>query len=273
MTGPRDHHLVRGHQHLPPTRSRAWLDDPSAFIDDIQRNPSEQLLHGAPGLQPGAPAFRATTGVIPAAVHRDSNNPACPVDHQETGHHPGPPHLPPPPPPLRSAAGRLVGLHHRAGNNRVGVPPGFRVHTRQRYHATVVEEQGGLRRMFTVRSQTPSARLRQASRDYRAWARRNFPGFREVRYAESQIYVGRRGRWCSSTRRSGTAGGFMSATSTSRAGPGATTSSSSPRPAIRLAARPRRSPDATGRRPQHRSRKRCDKALTLPQGQGSSMCA
>ena len=82
---------------------------------------------------------------------------------------------------------------NRAGNNRVGVPPGFRVRTRQRYHAAVVEEQGGSRRVFTVRSQNPSAPLPQASRDYRAWARRNFPGFREVRYQEDQTYAGRKG--------------------------------------------------------------------------------
>ena len=82
---------------------------------------------------------------------------------------------------------------NRAGNNRVGIPPGFRARTRQRYQATVVEEQGGARRMFTVRSQNPSAPLPQASRDYRAWARRNFPGFREVRYQEDQSYAGRPG--------------------------------------------------------------------------------
>jgi eukaryotic-like serine/threonine-protein kinase len=82
---------------------------------------------------------------------------------------------------------------NRAGNNRVGVPPGFGVRTRQRYHAAVVEEQGGARRLFTVRSQTPSAPLPQASRDYRAWARRNLTGFREVRYAEDQTYAGRKG--------------------------------------------------------------------------------
>jgi eukaryotic-like serine/threonine-protein kinase len=82
---------------------------------------------------------------------------------------------------------------NRAGSSRVGVPPGFRVRTRQRYHAAVVEEQGGLRRVFTVRSQTPSALLPQASRDYRAWARRNFAGFREVRYAENQAYAGHKG--------------------------------------------------------------------------------
>ena len=80
-----------------------------------------------------------------------------------------------------------------AGNHRVGVPPGFRSRTRQRYHATVIEEQGGARRMFTIRSQTPSAPLPQASRDYRAWARRNLTGFREVRYAEDQAYAGHKG--------------------------------------------------------------------------------
>jgi eukaryotic-like serine/threonine-protein kinase len=81
---------------------------------------------------------------------------------------------------------------NRAGNNRVGVPPGFRVRTRERYNATVLEEQGGARRLFTVRSQSPSALLPQASRDYRAWARRNLAGFREVRYAENQTYAGHR---------------------------------------------------------------------------------
>jgi serine/threonine protein kinase len=82
---------------------------------------------------------------------------------------------------------------NRAGNNRVGVPSGFRVRTRQRYHAAIVEEQGGARRVFTVRSQNPSAPLPQASRDYRAWARRNLAGFREFRYAEDQAYAGRKG--------------------------------------------------------------------------------
>jgi serine/threonine protein kinase len=82
---------------------------------------------------------------------------------------------------------------NRAGNNRTGVPPGFRARTRESYHATVVEERGGAGRVFTVRSQNPSALLPQASRDYRAWARRNFPGFREVRYAENQTYAGRPG--------------------------------------------------------------------------------
>ena len=78
---------------------------------------------------------------------------------------------------------------NQAGNNRVGVPPGFRVRTRRRYNAAVLEEQGAAVRVFTVRSQTPSAPLPQASRAYRAWARRNFAGFREVRYMENQTYA------------------------------------------------------------------------------------
>jgi serine/threonine protein kinase len=82
---------------------------------------------------------------------------------------------------------------NRAGSNRVGVPPGFRARTRQSYNATVVEEQAGAKRVFTVRSQNPSARLPQASRDYRTWARRNFADFREVRYAENQTYAGHGG--------------------------------------------------------------------------------
>jgi eukaryotic-like serine/threonine-protein kinase len=100
-------------------------------------------------------------------------------------------------PPTSAVQGRLPGgwraFTNRAGNSRVGVPPGFRPRTRQRYHATVVEEQGGAPRIFTVRSQNPSAQLPQASRDYRGWARRNLPGFREVRYEEDQTYAGRPG--------------------------------------------------------------------------------
>jgi eukaryotic-like serine/threonine-protein kinase len=82
---------------------------------------------------------------------------------------------------------------NRAGSNRVGVPPGFRARTRSRFNATVVEEQSGARRVFTVRSQNPSAPLPQASRGYRAWARRNLAGFREVRYDENQTYAGHKG--------------------------------------------------------------------------------
>jgi hypothetical protein len=82
---------------------------------------------------------------------------------------------------------------NRAGANRVGIPPGFRVRTRQRYNATVVQEQRDPRREFTVRSTNPANPLPQASRDYRAWARRNLDGFREIRYAEDQTYAGRNG--------------------------------------------------------------------------------
>jgi eukaryotic-like serine/threonine-protein kinase len=82
---------------------------------------------------------------------------------------------------------------NRAGKSRVGVPPGFRARTRQTYNATVIEELRDPRRVFTVRSQNPSAPLPQASQDYRAWARRNFSGFREVRYQENQTYAGRKG--------------------------------------------------------------------------------
>ena len=81
---------------------------------------------------------------------------------------------------------------NRAGNNRVGVPPRVRARTRQRYNAAVLEEQGGAGRVFTVRSQTPSAPLPRASRDYRAWARRNLAGFHEVSYTENQTYAGHR---------------------------------------------------------------------------------
>jgi eukaryotic-like serine/threonine-protein kinase len=82
---------------------------------------------------------------------------------------------------------------NRAGNNRVGVPPGFRARTRESYNATVIEEPRDPGRMFTVRSQNPSALLPQASRDYRSWARRNFAGFREVSYEENQTYAGHKG--------------------------------------------------------------------------------
>jgi hypothetical protein len=82
---------------------------------------------------------------------------------------------------------------NRAGGNRVGVPPGFQVRTRQRYHATVVEERRGPGRVFTIRSTDPANPLPQASRDYRAWARRNLAGYREIRYAEQQRYAGRDG--------------------------------------------------------------------------------
>jgi eukaryotic-like serine/threonine-protein kinase len=82
---------------------------------------------------------------------------------------------------------------NRQGSSRVGVPPGFRARTRDRFNATVVEEQDGDRRVFTVRSQNPSARLPQASRVYRADAPGNFDDFHEVSYKENQTYAGHKG--------------------------------------------------------------------------------
>jgi hypothetical protein len=79
------------------------------------------------------------------------------------------------------------------GSSRVGVPPGFRARTRDRFNATVVEEQGGDRRVFTVRSQKPSAPLPKASRVYRADAPGNFDDFHEVSYKENQTYAGHKG--------------------------------------------------------------------------------
>jgi eukaryotic-like serine/threonine-protein kinase len=82
---------------------------------------------------------------------------------------------------------------NRAGSDRVGVPPGFRVRTMSTWHAVVVSEQRDPARVFTVRSTNPANPLPQASRDYRAWARRNLGGFRELRFAEHQTYAGRGG--------------------------------------------------------------------------------
>jgi hypothetical protein len=82
---------------------------------------------------------------------------------------------------------------NRRGSNRVGVPPGFRARTRDRFNATVVEEEGGARRVITVRSQNPSAKLPQASRDYRAGAPGRLAGYREISYKENQTYAGRPG--------------------------------------------------------------------------------
>jgi hypothetical protein len=99
-------------------------------------------------------------------------------------------------PTTTAAAGLPAGwtqFINRRGANQVGVPPGFKARTRKSYNATVVEEQSGAKRKFTVRSQNPSAALPQASRDYRAYARRTFPGFREVRYDENQTYAGHKG--------------------------------------------------------------------------------
>jgi hypothetical protein len=99
--------------------------------------------------------------------------------------------------PTTAAAGGLPAgwtrFVNRRGANQVGVPPGFKARTRDSYNATVVQEQRGAKRVFTVRSQNPSAALPQASRDYRAYARRTFPSFREVSYDENQTYAGHDG--------------------------------------------------------------------------------
>src|SRR5215216_4746138 len=100
-------------------------------------------------------------------------------------------------PTTTAAAGALPegwkSFTNRRGATRVGVPPGFRAQTRERFNATVVEEQSGDRRVFTVRSQNPSAELPQASRVYRAGAPERFAGYREVSYAENQTYAGHKG--------------------------------------------------------------------------------
>ena len=167
----------------------AWLTGtfPSDLPGDLAAPARTTANTGAnPGQERAAPA--STRGGVAAG---GTTQPAV-----STTSKPGTTQAPTTPTPA-AVHGRLPAgwrtFTNRAGNHRVGVPPGFRVRTRQRYHAAVVEEQGGARRLFTVRSQTPSAPLPQASRDYRAWAQRNFAGFREVRYAEDQTYAGHRG--------------------------------------------------------------------------------
>jgi eukaryotic-like serine/threonine-protein kinase len=157
------------------------------------------------GDRAGPATTRANAGVIPGQEHaapattgRRVAGTGTTRPAPSTTRKPATTQAPTPPPTTTAATrGRLPAgwrvFTNRAGSSRIGVPPGFGVRTRQRYHAAVVQEQGGLRRVFTVRSQTPSARLPQASRDYRAWARRNFDGFREVRYAEDQTYAGHKG--------------------------------------------------------------------------------
>jgi hypothetical protein len=167
----------------------AWLA--GAFSADLPENraalPTTRATTGAnPGQGQAAPASTRggvasteTTQPAPATTKKPASTKA------------------PTTPTTAAVQGRLPAgwraFTNRAGNNRVGVPPGFQVHTRLRYHAAVIEEQDEARRVFTVRSQTPSAPLPQASRDYRAWARRNLGGFREVRYAEDQTYAGHKG--------------------------------------------------------------------------------
>ncbi|HEX8135059.1 MAG TPA: serine/threonine-protein kinase, partial [Actinomycetes bacterium] len=82
---------------------------------------------------------------------------------------------------------------NRRGSDVVGVPPGWRTNTRSSYNAVVVEEPGGARRVFTVRSTNPANPLPQASLDYRAYAKRKFPGYREIRFDEHATYAGHSG--------------------------------------------------------------------------------
>jgi hypothetical protein len=79
MTGPRDHHLGRGHPPLPPTRSRAWLDDPSTFIDDTQRNPSQ------PQLPPAPPGSAGGAGLVKNKADPQPGDPA-PAANRPAGH-------------------------------------------------------------------------------------------------------------------------------------------------------------------------------------------
>jgi hypothetical protein len=99
-------------------------------------------------------------------------------------------------PATTAAAGLPAGwteFTNARGATRVGVPPGFKARTRSRFNATVVEEQSGAERVFTVRSQNPSAPLPQASRDYRAGTPGRVDGYREISYKENQTYAGHTG--------------------------------------------------------------------------------
>jgi tRNA A-37 threonylcarbamoyl transferase component Bud32 len=167
----------------------AWLIGPFQ-ADRAQERAAPATTGGRAGAGPGAErAAPAATRSGPAVT--GSTRPASSTTRKPTRTQ-----APTTPTVVAPPGGLPAGWHaftNRAGSNRVGVPPGFRARTRPRYHATVLEELDGARRVVTVRSQNPSAPLPQASRDYRAWARRNFAGFREVRYAENQTYAGRPG--------------------------------------------------------------------------------
>jgi eukaryotic-like serine/threonine-protein kinase len=100
-------------------------------------------------------------------------------------------------PPTTGATGQLpagwTSFTNRRGNDVVGVPPGWRARTRESNNAVVVEEPDGARREFTVRSTNPANPLPQASRDYRAYAARTFPSYRETRFDENATYAGHSG--------------------------------------------------------------------------------
>jgi hypothetical protein len=167
----------------------AWLTNSIGADPGMVRAVPATTREGAgidPGEHPAAPATIRNGAGATATTRPGPANSKQPVTTQA------------PTTPTTAAAQRGVPASwrlftNRAGNNRVGVPPGFRARTRQSYNATVVEEQGGAGRMFTVRSRNPANPLPQASRDYRAWARRNFTGFREIGYEEDQSYAARPG--------------------------------------------------------------------------------
>jgi hypothetical protein len=99
--------------------------------------------------------------------------------------------------PTTTAVGGLpagwTSFTNRRGNDVVGVPPSWRTNTRSSYNAVIVEEPGGARRVFTVRSTNPANPLPQASLDYRAYAKRTFPGYREIRFDQNATYAGHSG--------------------------------------------------------------------------------
>jgi serine/threonine protein kinase len=146
-------------------------------------------------LRPGGgadPDAAAGTGGEPAATTRPSQTteqatPTTAARQQTTG-------APTTAAPEGGLPAGWTAFTNRSGNNRVGVPPGFRVRTRERWNATVVEEQDDPRRQFTVRSTNPANPMPEASRQYRAGAPENIDGFRrELRYEENQTYAGHDG--------------------------------------------------------------------------------
>jgi eukaryotic-like serine/threonine-protein kinase len=167
----------------------AWVTGPFRAEPTADRAP---LVTTRPSAGVGSAQERAATAATrPHPAATGTSRPAPPATRRPATTHA------PTTPTVAGAHGQLPSgwrpFTNRAGSNRVGVPPGFRARTRETYHATVVEEQGGARRLFTVRSQNPSAPLPQASRDYRAWARTHRSGYHELAYAEDQTYAGHPG--------------------------------------------------------------------------------
>jgi eukaryotic-like serine/threonine-protein kinase len=166
----------------------AWLTgafQPSPTRDRAAPATSRTSAGVSPGQQRAGPASTRGRTAVTGTTQPAPSTTRAPATTRETTT------------PAAGAQGQLPSgwraFINRAGNNRVGVPPGFQARTRPAYNATVVEERASAERVFTVRSQNPSAPLPQASRDYRAWARRNFAAYREIRYAEDQTFAGRPG--------------------------------------------------------------------------------